>query len=439
MTSPIVLRPGPPVGTADLSVADDLEASYTAVRRQTEDLCTPLATEDYVIQSMPEASPVKWHLAHTSWFFETFILAPHWSGYRPFHLQFRVLFNSYYHSVGPSWLRAARGSLSRPTVAEVYAYRTHVDQAMAELLASADEVLLAQVDPVLVLGLHHEQQHQELILTDVKHALACNPLHPIYCRALPAPAVASAASPTWLTFPTGQVAIGHAGNTFAFDNESPRHSVYLHGFRLANRLVTNGEYVEFVNDGGYRRPELWLSDGWAACQAQGWTAPLYWLQQDGAWLAMTLRGLQVIDPAEPVCHVSFYEADAYARWAGYRLPTEAEWETAAAALPVAGHFLEGRHFHPAADAAADDHGPLFQLYGDVWQWTACPYVGYPGYVPLRGALGEYNGKFMCNQMVLRGASCATPRSHARRTYRNFFPPDTRWQFMGIRLAQDLAP
>jgi ergothioneine biosynthesis protein EgtB len=305
---------------------------------------------------------------------------------------------------------------------------------MMALFRSADATVPAELGRILVLGLHHEQQHQELIVTDVKHALACNPLRPIY--RLPASSPADGRAPAWVNFPAGLVAIGHSGNGFAFDNELPRHQVYLQGFRLANRLVTNGEYLDFLSDNGYERPELWLSDGWAVRQDEEWTAPLYWLEQEKEYFVMTLGGLLPLNLAEPVCHVSFYEADAYARWAGARLPTEAEWETAAAKVPLRGHFLESGRFHPAT-VGPDDHGPLFQMYGDVWQWTASPYVGYPGYAPAEGALGEYNGKFMCNQIVLRGASCATPRSHARRTYRNFFPPSARWQFMGIRLAQDV--
>jgi ergothioneine biosynthesis protein EgtB len=413
-----------------------LTAAYQAVRRCTEWLCEPLAIEDCVVQSMPDASPVKWHLAHTTWFFETFILAPHWPGYQPFHPEFRVLFNSYYNAVGPKWARAQRGQLSRPTLAEVYAYRAHVDHAMADFLESPPTSVPATTGQVVILGLNHEQQHQELILSDVKHVLACNPLHPVYrspCSSLSA----AHPSPQWQTFSAGLVTIGHAGLKFAFDNESPRHQIYLNGFRLANQLVSSGDYLQFLCDGGYQRPELWLSDGWAARHAHEWTAPLYWVRQDEEWFIMTLGGLRLLDPAEPVCHVSFYEADAYARWAGDRLPTEAEWETAAAGVPIAGHFLEGERFHPAGAAVSDDDGPLLQLFGDVWQWTASPYIGYPGYTPPPGALGEYNGKFMCNQMVLRGASCATPRTHARRTYRNFFPPEARWQFTGIRLAQDL--
>jgi ergothioneine biosynthesis protein EgtB len=431
MTSPIVHRHGPSLGTADLSVAADLEASYTAIRRQTEDLCTPLVTEDYVIQSMPETSPVNWHLAHTSWFFETFILLPLLGGYQPFHPQFGFLFNSYYQTVGPRWPRPERGLLSRPTVAEVYRYRAHVDEHMSRVFRLDDSSIRA----VVCLGLNHEQQHQELILTDLKHAWAANPLHPVYRE------VASVGGKpprrAWVSFPERLAWIGHDSAGFAFDNESPRHRVFLNGFQISNRLVTNGEYLEFIEDDGYARPELWLSDGWAASQAHGWSAPLYWAKEAGEWTVVTLAGLRSVEPAEPICHVSFYEADAFARWAGARLPTEAEWEVAASSGEIAGHFLESGHFHPAAAAAATDQGPLFKLFGDVWQWTASAYSGYPGYRPPAGALGEYNGKFMCNQLVLRGASCVTPHSHARRTYRNFFPPDARWQFSGIRLARDL--
>jgi ergothioneine biosynthesis protein EgtB len=418
------------VGSADRSTADNLEASYTAVRRQTEALCTPLATEDYVIQSMPEASPVKWHLAHTSWFFEAFVLQPRRADYRPFHPQFGFLFNSYYQAVGPRWPRPQRGLLSRPTVDEVYRYRAYVDEHMAQVVRLEDPSLRA----VVSLGLNHEQQHQELILTDLKHAWAANPLHPVYREA-----VSSDGDPprlAWVSFPEGLAWVGHDGLGFAFDNELPRHRVFLNGFQMASRLVTNAEYLAFMADDGYGRPDLWLSDGWAACQAQGWSAPLYWVKEAGAWTNVTLAGPRPLDPEEPVCHVSYYEADAFARWAGARLPTEAEWEAAASSVKLAGNFLEGGHFHPARAAAATDLGPLFQLYGDVWQWTASGYAGYPGYRAPTGPLGEYNGKFMCNQLVLRGASCVTPRSHARQSYRNFFPPDARWQFNGIRLARD---
>jgi ergothioneine biosynthesis protein EgtB len=426
------------VGPADLSAAADLETAYTAVRRQTEALCAPLATEDYVIQSMPEASPVKWHLAHTSWFFETFLLQPSLAGYRPFHPEFAFLFNSYYEAVGPRWPRTARGLLSRPTVAEVYRYRAYVDEHMARVLRLADPSIRA----VVSLGLNHEQQHQELILTDLKHAWAANPLHPVYRKA-----VSVGGDPphqVWVSFPEGLAWVGHDGTGFAFDNELPRNRVFLNGFQMSNRLVTNAEYLMFMAEDGYGRSELWLSDGWAARQAQGWIAPLYWAKEAGEWTNRTLAGPRPLYPAEPVCHVSYYEADAFARWAGARLPTEAEWEVAAGSGQVAagsgevaGHFLESGHFHPAAAAAADDRGPLFQLFGDVWQWTTSGYSAYPGYRAPAGALGEYNGKFMCNQLVLRGASCFTPRNHARRSYRNFFPPDARWQLSGIRLARDL--
>jgi len=408
---------------------------YQAVRCCTEALCEPLAADDYVIQSMADASPVKWHLAHTTWFFETFLLTPHLPGYKPFHPQFGVLFNSYYNAVGPLWPRLQRGLLSRPTVAEVYRYRAYVDEHMATLLGRGHVRGEDRVAATMVLGLNHEQQHQELIVTDLKNAFAVNPLHPIYREALPDSGELPAQ--TWLPFPERLTWIGHDGDGFAYDNEAPRHRVFVEAFALANRPVTNAEYRMFMVDGGYERPELWLSEGWATRLDRGWNGPLYWEKQDGEWLMMTLAGLRPLEPAEPVCHVSYYEADAFARWAGARLPTEAEWETAAAGAALEGHFLESGRFHPAAAAAREEHGPLYKLYGDVWQWTASPYVGYPGYQTPAGALGEYNGKFMCNQLVLRGASCATPRSHARLTYRNFFPPDARWQFSGIRLAKDL--
>jgi ergothioneine biosynthesis protein EgtB len=345
------------------------------------------------------------------------------------------LFNSYYEAIGPRWPQAQRGLLSRPTVGEVYRYRAHVDDHIAAWIRTAAVEGLQRGAETLVLGMHHEQQHQELILTDLKHAWSANPLRPIYRSAV----AAAHALPelTWQRVPAGVAEIGHAGPGFAFDNESPRHRVMLHGSQLAGSLVRNEDFLAFVADGGYDRPELWLSEGWATRQANGWTAPLYWHKLDGTWSVVTLAGLRPLEPREPVCHVSGYEADAFARWCGGRLPTEAEWEAVAAPVPITGHFLEAEHFHPAAAPVADDRGPLHQLYGDVWQWTASPYVGYPGYRPAAGALGEYNSKFMCNQLVLRGASCVTPRSHARLTYRNFFPPDARWQFTGIRLAREI--
>jgi ergothioneine biosynthesis protein EgtB len=417
----------------DSTRRDDLVGRFRCVRRQTEELCRPLVIEDYGLQSMPEASPPKWHLAHTTWFFETFLLGRFQNGYRPFHPEFSFLFNSYYNAVGPRWARPERSLLSRPTVEEVYSYRRHIDDRVSELLDGPNGQR-PEVAEFCTLGLNHEQQHQELILTDIKHAFAKNPLHPVYCRT---PAARGSAPPgRWIDFPEEIVEIGHEGPGFAFDNESPRHRILLTSYRLAARLTTNADYQEFMSRGGYRRPEFWLSDGWAARQEHDWNAPLYWQETDNGWIQMTLAGWKPLVADEPLCHVSYYEADAYARWAGARLPTEAEWELAAA-QPLAGHFLDAGNFHPQAAPAMDDSGPLHALFGDVWQWTASPYVPYPGYRPAAGALGEYNGKFMCNQMVLRGASCVTPRSHARPSYRNFFPPEARWQFAGIRLAKDV--
>lgn len=407
----------------------NLAERYRAVRATTDWICQPLATEDFVVQSMPDASPTRWHLAHTTWFFETFVLKPALRDYRPFDPHFEYLFNSYYNAVGPQPFRPHRGLLTRPSVADVQRYRAHVDAAMLGLLEGD-----GGAPDVVVLGLHHEQQHQELIVTDMKHLLSCNPLCPVY-RETPLPATGAALPATWVDGPDGPVEIGFAGDEFAFDNESPRHRVFIDRFQLGRRVVTCGEYREFMTDGGYRRPELWLSDGWNTVRDRGWTAPLYWQSRHADWWIMTLSGLRVVNDAEPVTHVSFYEADAYARWAGARLPTEAEWEAVAASCPVDGHFLEGGHFHPVPGGRGTPNGPV-QLYGDVWQWTRSAYSPYPRYQPAAGALGEYNAKFMCNQIVLRGASCATPRTHARPTYRNFFLPDARWQFSGIRLARD---
>lgn len=406
-----------------------LAEHYGRVREVTESLCRPLDAEDAAVQSMPQASPVKWHLAHTSWFFETFLLSDALPGYRPFDPRFCYLFNSYYETVGARVARGERGLLTRPRLREVYEYRAHVDAGMQRLLREASDERRRDIAPLVELGLNHEQQHQELILTDVKHLFASNPLQPAY-RPRAAEEAGAAPALRWIEHGPGIRAIGHSGDAFAFDNESPRHRVFLNAFRIAACPVTNGEYLEFMADGGYARPELWLSDGWAARGVQGWTAPLYWQHRDAGWESMTLAGVQPVSRAEPVCHVSYYEADAYARWAGARLPTEAEWEIAAADMPIAGNFLERERFHPTPVPGEAS------FFGDVWEWTQSPYVGYPGYRPPAGALGEYNGKFMCNQFVLRGGSCATPRSHLRATYRNFFPPDARWQFMGLRLAQD---
>ncbi len=431
-TGLVVPEPGP--NGNDPNSPAGLAASYRAVRRQTEALCAPLAVEDYVVQSMPDASPAKWHLAHTSWFFETFLLTPGLPGYRVFSPAYAYLFNSYYNALGERIPRPRRGLLSRPPVEEIYRYRAHVDEHVLDLLEGADARRWPGLAPVLTLGLNHEQQHQELILTDLKHLFWCNPLRPVY-REQEERNAGGAGPARWISFPGGLGEIGHRGEEFAYDNERPRHPVFLAPFRLASRPVTCGEYRAFMDDGGYRRPELWLSHGWAACCREQWQAPLYWEQEAGRWRTFTLAGMRDVCDAEPVCHVSHYEADAFARWSGARLPTEAEWE-AAAGEPRAGNFLEGGELHPAPPAAAPGSPAPHQMFGDVWEWTASPYVAYPGYRPAAGALGEYNGKFMVNQMVLRGGSCCTPRSHIRRTYRNFFPPEARWQFSGLRLARD---
>jgi ergothioneine biosynthesis protein EgtB len=374
---------------------------------------------------MPDCSPPKWHLAHTTWFFETFLLADE----LPHHPRYNYLFNSYYESVGQRWPRPIRGLLSRPTVAEIREYRRAVDERM---LARIDRGLSAEQASVLELGLNHEQQHQELLLTDLKHAFGLNPLFPVYRPLLETYTPASPPRREWHEYPADVRMIGHAGDGFAFDNESPRHRVFLEPFAIASRPVTVGEFLAFLDDRGYERPEFWLSDGWAARKTHGWTAPLYWFRDGSQWHLYSLGGLRPLDPHEPVCHVSFYEAAAYAQWAGARLPTEAEWETAAGTKVATGNTLDTGRFHPRADDG------LGQWWGDVWEWTASPYVAYPGFRPLAGGLGEYNGKFMCNQMVLRGGSCATPADHLRATYRNFFPPDARWQFSGFRLAKDLS-
>ena len=403
---------------------------YRAVRDATAALAAPLSPEDCALQSMPDASPVKWHLAHTTWFFETFVLERAEPGFRPHHPAFRFLFNSYYNAVGPQYSRPHRGLLSRPSLDDVLAYRAAVDARVIAWLAAgapAPELLA-----VLELGLHHEQQHQELILTDVKHLFGTSPLRPAY-RELAPPPRTEVAPLRFVGFEEGLRELGHAGPGFAFDNESPRHRVFVPAFALASRLVTNGEYLAFIEDGGYARPELWLSDGLAWLGAEGVGAPLYWERVAGAWTALTLGGVRALRPEEPVVHVSFYEAAAYAAWAGARLPTEAEWEVAAAAATVEGNFVESGRLHPAPAPAVPG---LAQLFGDAWEWTRSDYAPYPGYAPGPGALGEYNGKFMCNQRVLRGGSCATPASHVRATYRNFFPPTARWQFTSIRLARD---
>jgi ergothioneine biosynthesis protein EgtB len=397
---------------------------YHSVRAATERLCAPLAPEDYVVQSMPDASPTKWHLAHTSWSFEVFVLEAFVPSFRSAHPQYRTLFNSYYESLGPRHPRAERGVLSRPTVAEVYAYRRAIDEAMLALLRR-DQGREPAVAERIELGLAHEQQHQELLLTDLQHAFAQNPLKPIYAER----ATTLHEAPEALqygAFDGGIQLIGDAGDAFAFDNERPRHRVLVEPYQLASRLVLAGEYREFIDDGGYRRPELWLADGWAAVQSNAWSAPLYWTWRDGEYVRDSLHGEAPVAAYEPVCHVSYYEADAYARWAGARLPSEAEWELAYASAPVAGHFADAGDWLPQHTTSG---------FGSAWAWTATPYLPYPGYRPAAGAIGEYNGKFMCNQMVLRGGSCFSPQSHLRASYRNFFPPAARWQVSGIRLAR----
>jgi ergothioneine biosynthesis protein EgtB len=412
----------------------ELSRLYDSVRRQTEQLAAPLTAEDQMVQSCAEASPSKWHQAHTTWFFETFILSQQQEGYQAFDPRFRDLFNSYYNAVGPQPEKGLRNTFSRPSLDEVQKYRLHVDERMRKLLDSGalSDDLLRLVE----LGLNHEQQHQELLVTDIKHAFWSNPLRPPYQPAVPSVPAAEALPQKAEAYAGGLVEIGADGSAFHFDNEAPRHKTFVQPFRLARRPATCGEYLAFMEDRGYQRPELWLSDGWLAVQTQQWKAPLYWERDGNEWLQFTCSGMRKIEESEPVCHVSYYEADAFARWAGARLPTEFEWETAMAELPVAGNLLEEGRFHPAASAGAADNNAPLQAFGDVWEWTASAYLPYPGFKPAAGALGEYNGKFMSGQMVLRGGSCATPRSHIRATYRNFFQPGIRWQFSGIRLADD---
>ncbi len=411
-----------------------LAEKFMQVRSFTEKLCEPLETEDYVIQTMPDVSPTKWHLAHVSWFFEAFVLSKADENYKSIHPLYTYLFNSYYVRIGQRWFRPQRGFLSRPTVKEIYEYREFVNNNLLKFIEKADDKTYNEYAPVIEIGLNHEQQHQELLLTDIKHVLSHNPLNPVYHEN----EIASKDKTpeiTWIDFDGGIFEIGHDGNGFTYDNETPRHKEYLYPFRLANRLITNREYIEFIDAGGYEDETLWLSDGWAVVQKEKWTAPLYWEKQNGEWWSFTLNGFRKVEPEEPVCHVSYYEADAFARWKDSRLPTEAEWEIAAGDLPYKGNFVENQNYNPVP--LTDQSDGLNQMYGDVWEWTQSPYSPYPGYKPLPGALGEYNGKFMNNQMVLRGGSCATSETHIRKTYRNFFPPHSRWQFMGIRLAKDI--
>jgi len=414
---------------------------FHAVRGATMHLIAPLSPEDLMVQSSPDASPAKWHLAHTSWFFETFVLGEFLPGYKPFHPEFHWLFNSYYNALGEMPEKKLRASFSRPPLEQILGYRVHVDAAVARLLEASgapDEALRR-----ITLGLEHEQQHQELIATDIKHALFTNPLHPAYLEPAAADRADVIAPPMeWVAFTGGLTEIGidpdpESVTGFAFDNETPRHKVYLAPYSLASRLVTCAEYLAFIDRNGYGRPELWLSEGWTQMREAGWNAPLYWQRNSAAnsgWMVYTMHGFRPLEELSetPVCHLSLFEADAYARWAGCRLPTEFEWEHAAASMPTTGNFIETAALHPTP---ASNTPGLRQIFGDTWEWTSSGYTGYPGYKPLPGALGEYNGKFMSSQIVLRGGSCVTPATHIRATYRNFFPPSTRWQFSGLRLAK----
>jgi ergothioneine biosynthesis protein EgtB len=425
---------------ARASVAAGLEGSlsrrYASIRQASLDFAAPLSAEDCQVQSMPDASPTKWHLAHITWFFETFLLERYAPSYQAFDPAFRVLFNSYYQGVGEQHPRARRGLVTRPTLVDVKRYRAHVDDAMLALLeARAGD---AEVEALVTLGLHHEQQHQELLLTDIKHALSCSPLSAPYARRWPMASVGPQAL-RWFGFAGGLREMGHLpqqDGPFCFDNETPRHRAWAEDFEIASRPATYGDFLAFMDDDGYARPELWLSMGWDWVRSGNRSAPFYWRQDGGRWLSHTLQGTVEIDPNTPVCHLSYFEADAFARWSGARLPTELEWEVAARTLRTgAGNFADRGAFHPMPQAAPVADQPV-QMFGDVWEWTQSAYLPYPRYQPLPGAVGEYNGKFMCNQFVLRGGSCATPAGHVRASYRNFFPPDAQWQFSGVRLARD---
>jgi ergothioneine biosynthesis protein EgtB len=417
-----------------------LPTRFGEARALTDELAAPLSAEDQTVQSMPDVSPTKWHRAHTSWFFETFLLEPSSPGYQPYHPQFGFLFNSYYEAVGPRYARPNRGLISRPGIDEIAQYRRHVDAAMLDLLDGRDLDRERRLLELTELGINHEQQHQELLLMDIKHVLSCNPLLPAYRESAATtlgPTAADTPQPAaWCELDGGLVEVGSVGDGFSFDNESPSHTTFLQPFALAKLPVRADEWLAFMDDGGYERPDLWLSDGWATVTAQGWEAPLYWFRDGDQWWEFTLGGAKPVDPHEPVCHVSYYEADAYAHWAGARLPTEAEWEAVAVAQKIDGHFLEADAAGPVHPSSVAVTGDVQQLFGDVWEWTASPYTPYPGFHPAEGAVGEYNGKFMVNQQVLRGGCCATPAGHVRPTYRNFFPPSARWAFSGLRLAKD---
>lgn len=433
------------------SASDGMQAEWDvlaerlfASRKRSETLVQPLSPEDQVVQAMDDASPAKWHLAHTTWFYESFVLRQHLPGYKPFSEDFEYCFNSYYESKGDRHPRASRGLLTRPSATEVSNYRAHVDGALLTLFDRAvpGTEAASSIARLLEVGINHEQQHQELLLTDVLALFARQPLHPAYSTSVAEWSETRPQSqdrPHWLSLPGGVCEIGHAGSGFCYDNEGPRHHVLLHPFRLADRLVTNKEWLAFMDDGGYTNPLLWLADGWTTVQTEGWTSPEYWQRKDGAWHQMSLKGLRPLNPAAPVCHVSYYEADAFARWAGKRLPTEFEWEFASKTAEQGGNLLDSGHLRPMppqGPPAGGNEAKPQQMFGDVWEWTQSAYQPYPGYKPAEGAIGEYNGKFMCSQQVLRGASCVTAEGHSRSTYRNFFYPRQRWQFMGLRLADD---
>ncbi|MGM7701421.1 ergothioneine biosynthesis protein EgtB [Pseudalkalibacillus sp. Hm43] len=409
---------------------------YKQIRGFSKQIVSPLEIEDFVIQAIPDVSPPKWHLAHTTWFFETFILVPYLESFTRFNDTYDYLFNSYYETHGKPYPRHARGLLARPSVNEIFQYRDYVDEQMTRLLEGCDTDTCDRIQPLLEIGLQHEQQHQELLVTDIKYNFSINPLKPVYQQPIPN---SKTVAPTleWVSFEEGIVATGHCEDEgFSFDNERPIHKSWLDSFALANRPVTNGEYISFMEEGGYEKPEYWLSEGWSIVKEEQWEAPLYWEKKDGEWYLFTLSGMQKVDEDEPVTHISFYEADAFARWAGYRLPTETEWEHAMKNQNVEGNFADQGYYHPTAEYN-DQSNRMMKTFGDVWEWTSSPYVPYPRSKPLEGTLGEYNAKFMCNQMVLRGGSCATHSTHMRLTYRNFFHPDKRWQFSGLRLAKDL--
>jgi ergothioneine biosynthesis protein EgtB len=425
------IRPAEPA----FSQLPNLRGRLARTRHTSGWIAEPLTEEDQIVQAMEDASPTKWHLAHTTWFFEELVLKPHDPAYRVFDERFGYCFNSYYETVGARHPRPKRSLLTRPRHDEVMAYRAHVDGALETFFDRGGNGPSPEALDLIELGINHEQQHQELMLTDCLAAFASNPLRPAYRDAGTVADGGTAPELRWISHAGGILPVGHESAGFAYDNEAPRHDQLIRPFRLANRLVTNAEWLEFMADGSYANSLLWLADGWATVNREGWEAPLYWEQHDGAWHQMSLRGLAAVDPARPVCHVSFYEADAFARWTGKRLPTEFEWEVAAAAQPLEGNILSREALRP--EAARAEAG-LQQMIGDVWEWTASPYLAFPGFRPAEGAVGEYNGKFMCNQFVLKGGSCVTPEGHIRRTYRNFFYPHQRWQFTGLRLADDGA-